>query len=89
MKKFITLALLFSEIGFAVILNYVLPFVHINYVIFMRYISVLISYLCYCGMVWAEDNLEEFHIDRLSMVILIFFWTCSNRQCRHSEPNLF
>jgi membrane protease YdiL (CAAX protease family) len=74
MKKFITLALLFSEIGFAVILNYVLPFVHINYDYYLCvYISVLISYLCIVVWVWAEDNLEEFHIDRLSMVILIIF----------------
>jgi membrane protease YdiL (CAAX protease family) len=79
MKKFILPILLLIYIGIIVILNYIYPiinaFIHINYNPFLfDYFLIIVSYLCVVALIWIENkNLEEFHIDRLSLVILIIF----------------
>jgi hypothetical protein len=71
--------LLIIFIGVAVIVNFLYPilnvFIHLNYnSLLFGYFSVLVSYVCVVALVWIENrNLGEFHIDRLTFVILIIF----------------
>ncbi len=77
-RKFIPI-LLFLVIGLLLIINYVYPLVHqafnisYNYPL-LQYSFVIASYLCIVLLVLTENNnLEEFHIDHLSLAILIIF----------------
>lgn len=79
MKRTLPTTLLFSVFAFLLFANYIVPilqlFVQVNYSFpLSQYLFVILSYLCIIVWVWSEkENLEEFHIDRLSLAILIIF----------------
>lgn len=79
MKNKIFLLFLTFAIALLVYVNYILPlvnlFFHINYNYRLyQYFFIIATYLCVALLIWIEKtNLEEFHIDRLSLAILIIF----------------
>ncbi len=79
MKRIFATILLFLVIGNLFFANYLMPFVlfftktSYNFAL-SQYIFVITSYFCIVMWVWIEhDKLEEFHIDRFSLAILIIF----------------